>query len=273
MIAEKEEYRAAIALSNTALSLQLNGCYQQAYATFQDAIGLIHMAVRPTCSQSSQGVEDCGCTSSCIQSKLRSGTVRLANQYRYVDEESPGIRDQPKIISLPDDSGASTTLREVIGHGDDLSNWPLIFIRFEDYGIETSEERDRDIDSSILLHNFALSGLSLCTNLPPKSIERECVLQNTLRLLQLCVNVLAVRVAKASGSSNLASLSGSDPAFSQIFTITTIVTRSMVQALSLSGRHQDDQSQCLRNLTQMTQVLREMSAFDIQSVEMPAPAA
>ena len=251
----RREYRAAIALNNMAVFLHEKRCDRQAYETFRDALALIQIASRP------------GGSCPRIDARIHAAVQRLANPVPANRNKQQRRQPQhPRHLSFSavSDDADFAKLRDSNSGSLALSPHTTL-IRVEEYGTSCLVQRDLDLDSSIILHNYGLSCLSQALSLPPsKSAMARRLSQDAVKLLQLSQAVVASRSHQPTD----------DCLLHKLFLIATVATRSQAQAFH-SLHLEWKVKECLEQLDELVAFASGLLCHDdpLLSQEAAAPAA
>lgn len=133
-------YRCAVALSNIGVSLLEKRAYPQAVDTLKDAVAAMKCTIR-TDKYKAMG----------------KGEDLLEQAYRRIATPSPV--PGKSAIEVLTSSGLSSTVTSIMHRRHDGGHFPACFpIKIENF---QSEDVNIDLDSSIVLHNFATAYLCL----------------------------------------------------------------------------------------------------------------
>jgi hypothetical protein len=171
------DFKAAVHLNNTGVSLLQRRCYRQAMNTLSDALSIMkavssRLEASSTEAPTLQGEE----FSTDIQGKLRDATQRLASPRPSTVEMCKNISVQV----LSDDSSPTAVepslLEEDCDTGSPCSQ-VIYLIRMEPADFEVPSEKDMAFESSTILYNYGmayrcLSSLSTFTPFAPKLDSR-----------------------------------------------------------------------------------------------------
>jgi hypothetical protein len=169
------DHRAAIALNNMGVSLLERRAYRQGMETLNDAIFVMKRVLRPP-SISSQGFGKPTNSTSYAEAKIHRASRRMANPQPIPSAVSIDVVSQCATFSY-----SGTVL-----HGDWSS--PLSSpLRIEVTDLVSLEERDADLESSIMLYNFGLAHLYMA-QLAKTPITLQ---EGALKLFDMAYSVLA----------------------------------------------------------------------------------
>jgi hypothetical protein len=125
-------------------------------------------------------------------------------------------------------------------------------------------QRDIDLDSAILLHNYGMSCLYHSLTISNKHAAHK-LRSNALKLVQWSRSVLSARVVKSSDSD-------CEMMAEKAMFIAIVVTRSMAQTLYLTSREADKVEKCLQTLECLKGVARELGYWDRSNLMVAAAA-
>jgi len=245
-------YRGAIALNNLAVVLQERQCGHQALETFSDALSLMKIASsRETADVSRKDVDD----------MIQRGFQRFANP-------SPSRQDIAMHFTSVSDDADFTAAMNAVSHGCHASNQGIM-IRFEEYGAECQSERDEDLDSAVIVHNYGLSCLAMFqTHVHGSSQSNRCkTRRNALKLLQFSHIILSKRVSHQFDEDVESVIT------EKIFFVTLLVTKSMAQALFFAENKEWKVKECLEYLTKLKRLAHDLYVVDSQQSKKIAAAA
>jgi hypothetical protein len=139
--------RAAVALNNAGVNLLERGRYKEAMATCKDAVKVIKIGLSRVSTCSSEDQID-------IDDMLSKATQRMSDLPSRINDKSHPL--QLHICSLDD---IPTCAGMAVDEGPSLG---LAFaIRIDDVETDSGFHFEKDIDSAVILHNFAVSYLCL----------------------------------------------------------------------------------------------------------------
>ena len=234
-------YRGAIALNNLGCSLMTKGCFRQARATLQDAVQLLKSV--------SAEVEKKHCRSPDVQALLGRATQRLA-----VPCKDAKTATNFQIVS---DEACNSSAFSGVSKGHTCFSQALLIY------MEGSDDRDLELDSSIILHNYALTFLYHDSQNKEKSQRR---LENANKILQLCQHIL---VRRHSG------LQEADFALHhRVISVAYVTTYTHFQATCLgqAGGHTQAEK-VYAKLLELHSTLQLLDGFDAQGTEAKSAAA
>jgi hypothetical protein len=181
------DYRAAIALNNMGVSLLERRAYRQGMETLKDAIFVMKRVLRPP-SISSQSLCKTPDSTSYAETKVHRASKRMANPQPISSAISIDVVSQCATFShrsCPSGfvlhGGSSSPLR--------IEATDLSLRRIEATDLISLEDRDSDLESSIMLYNFGLAHLYMA-----KLVKTPIKLQEgALKLFNMTYCVLAPR--------------------------------------------------------------------------------
>jgi hypothetical protein len=142
------DHRAAIALNNMGVALLERRAYRQGMETLKDAIFVMKRVLQPP-SISSQGVGKTPHPTSYAEAKIYRASKRMANPRPVPSDVSIDVASQCSTFSHRSYSGS-------VLHGGSSS--PLSApLRIEATDLVALDNRDSDLESSIMLYNFGLA--------------------------------------------------------------------------------------------------------------------
>lgn len=166
-------YRGAIALNNIGCSLIRRGRFRQARATLQDAVLLLKVV--------SAELENKTYKTPSVQAMIEKATQRLADPYSTTSTDHA-------ILIVTDDTCHSSAFEELSKGHERFSQ--SIVMQIDEYGNSKSLERDLEIDSSIILHNYALTFLHDDGSRKARSRKQ---METANKILHLCQHILLRR--------------------------------------------------------------------------------
>jgi hypothetical protein len=180
------DHRAAIALNNMGVSLLERRAYRQGMETLKDAIFVMKCVLRPPSISSSQGLCKTPNSTSYAEAKVHLASKRMANPQPISSKRSIDVLSQCATFShrsCPSDS--------VLQGGSSSS--PLSSpLRIELTDLVSLEDRDSDLESSIMLYNFGLAHLCMA-----KVVKTPIKLQKgALTLFNMAYSIFAPRCDK-----------------------------------------------------------------------------
>ena len=151
-IVDYNTYRCAVALSNMGVSLLERRSYSEAVDTFKDAVAVMK-----------------GTFNKNIKHQNMNGEYFLEQAYRRT--AAPRSAPGKSFVEILSSTGLTSTVTSIMHrHGRD--QFPPCFpIRIENF---QTEERNVDLDSSIILHNFATGYLCLSRVAPSRCQAHYC---------------------------------------------------------------------------------------------------
>jgi hypothetical protein len=247
-------YRAAIALNNLAGRLMEQGRESEAVATFRDAVAMLQASCQ---SRTASGGENL--SRSTIDEQVHRALQRLA-----VPPPLKRSRTVMSFSSVSDDSDFTKGVESVLGSTSQSPSPMAWLIRIEEYGSEGTSQRDFDLDSAIILHNYGLSCLHRSLTISNMRAVHKLRF-NALKLIHWSHTVLSARTFKSNGQEF-------DGTGEKVLFISIVVTRSMAQALYRTSQAPDKVERCLLTLERLKLVGRELGFFD-RSILIAAAAA
>ena len=229
---QSNTYKAAVALNNMGISLIERKCYRQGWETLFDAVQV-----------ASKGQSDVATVGQYLENALQ----------RQCNPE-PSKSKSPLHLEIVSDSSDSITCT----HATQLTNSAIV-IRLEAFESTT----DAQVDSAVILHNFAMAALYLALAYPVSKITGQ-LLQNCLKSLLRC---------QADLSSRYSSLEMDDDfgLVQKVFVVAVVSTNSLLQVFSNLGAGKFDTQivECQEKLTALTETLTDLD----QHAEIGAIAA
>jgi hypothetical protein len=158
------QFKAAVYLNNTGVSLLQRRCYRQAVETFRDAI-IVIKAPSPSSSPiedhaTSRGLEAPvlerrGCFLA-MQEKLRVAAQRLSNPMPSTGD----IANQISVQVLSDDEGPNSLLcgayLQATGSLCSDASKTVYLVRMEPADFEDPSEKDAAVEASVILYNYSM---------------------------------------------------------------------------------------------------------------------
>jgi hypothetical protein len=165
------DQRAAIALNNMGVSLLEQRAYRQGMETLKDAIFVMKRVFRPQSRNPSLAANSDSTSSTDI--KIHRAVQRMANP-----QPIPSVMNID-LISHGVASSHSSPLGSILRESCSSSTF-TIPIRIEATDIDCPEDRDSDLESAIMLHNFGLAHICMAklAKAPMKLREGACKLFN-----------------------------------------------------------------------------------------------
>jgi hypothetical protein len=175
------DHRAAIALNNMGVSLLERRAYRQGMETLKDAIFVMKRVLRPP-SISSHGLCKTPNSTTYAEAKVHRASKRMANPRPISSAISIDVVSQCTTFSHRSYPSGS------ILHGGSSS--PLSSpLRIEATDLISLEDRDSDLESSIMLYNFGLAHLCMA-----KLVKKPIKLQEgALKLFNMAYSLFAPR--------------------------------------------------------------------------------
>ena len=198
------------------------GCHSQARSTFQDSIVLLKVASN-----------DGSCDN---EKRSKHGKVDVLVQRAMQRLAAPrrDTKDLGLFVTISDDA-CSSALLTGIGHGHSRFS-QAILIRVEDYGRENHSERDMEVDSCLIMQNYAASLLYKRTLCKPRASKLDQPSHIATKILKLCLSMLARRYKETMA------LSGQQPLdvahCHRMVAAAYVATYSLVQATLARPRTQ-----------------------------------
>jgi hypothetical protein len=151
-LSSRFEYRAAIALNNMAISMLERSCYNQAFATLQDAVSAVKLAVKPhrDCNDQQRVtkiLEDANCRASRPDVSSRAIALTVVSH-----DAGPSSTDSPP---------------------QKLSTSATSVIRIETDDVDLLESEDYELTTAILLYNLGCAYLCLAHISDNSSLARK----------------------------------------------------------------------------------------------------
>jgi hypothetical protein len=170
-----QDHRAAIALNNMGVSLLERRAYRQGMETLKDAVLVMKRVLRP--ASISQGFGKTPNSACNAEAKIHRASKRMATPQPIV----------PSTVSIDAIShGATVSHRSKVHRG---SSYPLSSpLRIEATDLVSREDRDSDLESSIMLYNFGLAHLCMATLAKTPIKFRE----GALKLFNMAYSVFAI---------------------------------------------------------------------------------
>jgi hypothetical protein len=237
-------YRAAIALNNLAGRMMERGYEKQAAATFRDAVGMMQAACRGRSASVSE-----------IPSQLTINEhVHRALRRLAITSPPRRIRAVMSFSSVSDDSDFAKGVESVLGSTSQSPSPLAWLIRIEEYGSDGLSQRDFDLDSAIILHNYGLSCLHRSLAISDRRAAHK-LRSTALKLINWSRSVLSSHVFKRNDCECVG------PSEKALFLL-IVITRSMTQALYRTRQALDQVEKCLLSLDRLKLVGRELGYFD-----------
>jgi hypothetical protein len=248
------DYRGAIALNNMGVSLLEQRAYRQGMDTLKDAIFVMKRVYRPK-SGLLTPTFSLPSTSN-VKAKLERAIKRMANPHPVPSAWSVGV------ISHDPTSFYQSTIDSVL-RGGPVS--PFTFpIRIETVDFDSLEDRDPDMESAIMLHNFGIAYLCMSkqrTNSPGKLQE------GALKLFNMSYSVI-------SNMNNMSRLS--EEQMQQIsetrLLLAVVVLNNVVQVLTDMGKD-SEANESYQRLVRLGTAIREMDEPDLVESRLPGAGA
>lgn len=159
-----EAYNNALILNNLACVLLQSGAYRDAFSTFRDAVDTF----RNCCHNEDDGDDDARRV--LAQDNANVGKEQIAAALRKFGNTERRLHCNldVSVVSFQDDAIKSLVFETAFGE-----SMHVVFTLRPHSG----QERDNDIDSAILLHNFALSHvyMSKCRLLPERKAHESAL--------------------------------------------------------------------------------------------------
>jgi hypothetical protein len=169
-----QDHRAAIALNNMGVSLLERRAYRQGMETFKDAVFVMKRVLRP--ASISQGFGKTPNSTSNAEAKVHRASKRMATPQPIPSDGSIDAISH----------GATFSHRSKLHRG---SSYPLSSpLRIEATDLVSREDRDSDLQSSIMLYNFGLAHLCMATLAKTPITFRE----GALKLFNMAYSVFAI---------------------------------------------------------------------------------
>jgi hypothetical protein len=176
------DHRAAIALNNMGVSLLERRAYRQGMETLKDAIFVMKRVLRPP-SISSQGLCQTSNSTSYAEEKMHRASKRMANPQPI---SSAIIVD---VVSRSATFSHRSCSSDSVLHGGSSSSTLSSPLRIEATDLISLEDRDADLESSIMLYNFGLAHLCMA-----KLVKAPIKLQEgALKLFYMAYSLFAPR--------------------------------------------------------------------------------
>jgi hypothetical protein len=158
------DHRAAVALNNMGVSLLERRAYRHGMETLKDAILVMESVLRPQSKSRGYGVNSESTSSA--EAKVHRAVRRMANPHHVPSAVSSDVISHGGATSHPSSFLASPAFTSPV--------------RIEATDLDCPEDRDPDLDSAIMINNFALAHLCVAknTNSPIKLQERARKLFN-----------------------------------------------------------------------------------------------
>lgn len=242
-----QAYQGAVALSNMAVTLHERRCYRPAFETLQDAVFLMRLACRPD----EQLVD--------VQDKVHAALYRLAVPIPSKKRDMPFMN----LTSLSFDGSSADGWRAVDNLGS--SSTRAVLIRIDQS--PQADERDMEVDSAVILHNYGLACLYQALQLARfgrRTILADKLRNNAFRILNLSQSMLSARAARPDTDEVL---------LTYVLFAGVIVTHSLALALQSTGTNSTDVIDCQTRLSDLKAVLKEMPPVSSTMAAAAAAAA
>jgi hypothetical protein len=177
------DHRAAIALNNMGVSLLERRAYRQGMETLKDAVFVMKRVLRPP-SISSQGLcKTPNDSMSNAEAKVHRASKRMASPRPLSSAISIDVVSQCATFSHRSNLSGSSL------HGGSPSSSLSSPLRIEATDLISLEDRDSDLESSIMLYNFGLAHLCMA-----KLVKTPMKLQKVaLQLFNMAYSLFAPR--------------------------------------------------------------------------------
>jgi hypothetical protein len=239
------DHRAAIALNNMGVSLLERRAYRQGMETLKDAIFVMKLVLRPP-TISSQGLYKTPKSTSCAKAKVHRASKRMANPQPVSSAISIDVVSQSATFSHRSCQSGSVL------HGGSSS--PL---RIEATDLVSLEERDSDLESSIMLYNFGLAHLCMA-----KLSKTPMKLQEVaLKLFKMAYCILASLYDQEEHGSR-----------EDIVLLAAVTLNNIVTLLSQMGK-QSEANESDQELARLGRAIQEFQGRNLEDQIASAAAA
>ena len=168
-----EHYRVAVALNNMGVALLERGAYCQAMKTLKDSI-LVMKGILRTSSKCTVGDD--------IQTKIDMATKRLMSP-------QPVPSTLPVTILSHDGSLLYSSMKSVLTQGD----FCAVLVRIEPLDLRSPEHQDTDLESAIILYNFAIAHICMAKH-SDSTTDVKQFREGSLKLLEMACDIAAEEV-------------------------------------------------------------------------------
>jgi len=247
------EHRAAIALNNMGVSLLERRAYRQGMETLKDAIFVMKRVIHPQ-SKTPDFATNTPSTNS-TEAKVNRANKRMANPQPVPSAFSCDVISHEAISShhQPMDS----VLRKGAASP---STFP---IRIEAGNIDCPEDRNPDLESAIMLHNFGVAHLCM-SKLAKSPLKFQ---EGALALFNMAYSIISNR-------NTIAQLSDSDmrSVSETRLLLAVVVLNNVVRVLRATGNHSeaDESYQKLVRLGTAINEIEEPDPLECRVVVAPA---
>jgi hypothetical protein len=232
-------YRAAIALNNLAVNLMERGYDRQAISTFRDAVGLMQIAHQdPTRQLTAASIE-----ATKLDSQVRHAFQRLTPSFTVEELRSHSMT----LACISDDSDFARVDTVLGSHPLSLMAW---LIRIEEYGSDGLSQRNFDVDTAIMLHNYGVACLLHSMKQSSTRAAKKLRL-SAVKLVSWSRAVLSACVKKSEEDE-------STVLGERVLFIAMIVTRSMAQTIHYASQDSQLMIDCLLHLNHLRTVAHEL---------------
>jgi hypothetical protein len=241
------DHRAAVALNNMGVFLLERRAYRQGMETLKDAIFVMKRVFRPRSTS-----EESTCSA---EAKVHRAVRRMANPQPVPSAVAIDVISHGGATSHP--SSLASILR---GSSSAAFTFP---IRIEATDLDSPEDRDPDLESSIMLYNFALG--HLCMAKVAKSPTK--LQEGALKLFNMAYSI----ISNQNGLSRL-----SEGEMRRIretrLLLSVVVMSNVVRVFSEMGRN-TEADESYQRLVRLGTVINEMEMDEPDPLEGQIAAA
>jgi hypothetical protein len=236
--AMKPAHRAAIALNNLAGNLLERGCDSEAISTFRGAVSLMQAA-----HQDPTPVSEASIQAATLESEVSHAFQRMTKSFSTEEQRSSFMR----LACVSDDSDFASV--DSVLESDPLSLVAWL-IRIEEYGSDGLSQRNFDVDTAVILHNYGMACLYHSTKQSSTRATKKLRL-SAVNLVSWSRAVLSACVKKSEADEN--TVLGE-----RVLLIAMIVTRSMAQTIHYAGHDSQVVQDCLLHLNHLRTMAHEL---------------
>jgi hypothetical protein len=232
-------YREAIALNNLAVNLMECGCDRQATSTFRDAVGLMQIAHQ----DSTPALATTSISATKLDSQVHHACQRMTPSVPVQELRSSFMT----LACVSDDSDFASVDSALESHPLSRVAW---LIRIEEYGSDGLSQRNFDVDTAIILHNYGVACLCHSTKQSSTRAAKKLRL-SAVKLVSWSRAVLSACVKKSEADE-------STVLGERVLLIAMIVTRSMAQTIRYASQDVQFVNDCLLHLTHLRTLAHEL---------------
>jgi hypothetical protein len=238
------DHRAAIALNNMGVSLLKRRAYRQGMETLKDAIFVMERVLRPPLI-SSQRVGETPNSTSYAEAKVHRASKRMANPQPIPSAGGIDVVSQCAIFSHRSCSGSL------------LHRASSSLLRIEATDLVSREDRDSDLESSIMLYNFGLAHLCMA-KLAKTPIKLQ---EGALKLFNMAYSILAT----------LSDIEGHGIREDMVLLAATTLN-NIVALLTQMGKH-SEANESYQELARLGRAIQEFQRCNLEDQVAAAAAA